>query len=160
MFDRDTLVDQAFAKCRKRERHSRSRHPKPKPSVKLLGCILEYSRDVSIKCYICAFIHRGMRPDEEVLTPSGYRPDALVEINGTKVGIEVDGPSHFTNREAKGSTLLKRRQVSTLDGIRIISVPYWEWDELRKGRAKEAGVLFAFQVLFGMNATQINELGR
>ena len=72
----------------------------------------------------------GMLPEEEVLTPSGYRLDALVEVNGEKVGIEVDGPSHFINREATGSsTLLKRRQVSTLDGIRIVSVPYWDWDK-------------------------------
>jgi hypothetical protein len=72
----------------------------------------------------------GLRPKEEVLTPSGYRLDALVEVNGKKVGIEVDGPSHFNHREATGSTLLKRRQVSTLDDICIISIPYWEWDEL------------------------------
>ena len=71
----------------------------------------------------------GMLPEEEVLTPSGYRLDALVKVNGEKVGIEVDGPSHFINREAKGSTILKRRQVNILDGIRIISVPNWEWDE-------------------------------
>jgi hypothetical protein len=70
-----------------------------------------------------------MSPEEEVLTPSGYRLDALVEVNGEKIGIEVDGPSHFVNREATGSTLLKHRQVSTLDGIHIVSVPYWEWNE-------------------------------
>jgi hypothetical protein len=79
----------------------------------------------------------GMLPEEEVLTPSGYRLDALVEVNGVNVGIEVDGPSHFINRDATGSTLLKRRQVSTLDGIRIISVPYWEWDEFGNDSAKK-----------------------
>jgi len=74
----------------------------------------------------------GMLPKEEVLTASGYRLDALVEVNGTKVGIEVDGPSHFINREPTGSTLLKCRQVNNLDDIRIVSVPYWEWDKLGK----------------------------
>jgi hypothetical protein len=69
----------------------------------------------------------GMSPEEEVLTPSGYRLDALVEVNGIKVGIEVDGPYHFMNQEPTGSTLLKRRQVSTLDGMHIVSVPYWDW---------------------------------
>jgi len=64
----------------------------------------------------------GMLLEEEVLTSSGYRLDALVEVNGTQVGIEVDGPSHFMNQEATGSTLLKRRQVSTLDGIQIKSL--------------------------------------
>ena len=49
----------------------------------------------------------------------------------------MDGPSHFINQEPTGSTLLKRRQVSTLDDIRIVSVPYWEWDEFGKIRAKK-----------------------
>jgi hypothetical protein len=83
----------------------------------------------------------GMSPEEEVLTPSGYRLDAILKVNGMKVGIEVDGPTHFVNREPTGSTLLKCRQVSTLDDIRIVSVPYWEWDELGKGHAKKQDYL-------------------
>jgi hypothetical protein len=79
----------------------------------------------------------GMLPKEEVLTSSGYHLDAIVKVNGMKVGIEVDGPSHFINREPTGSTLLKRRQVSTLDDIRIVSVPYWDWDEFGNNRAKK-----------------------
>ena len=34
----------------------------------------------------------GLKPEEEVLTKSGYRLDALVEVDGKKVAIEVDGP--------------------------------------------------------------------
>ena len=79
----------------------------------------------------------GMSPKEEVLTPSGYRLDALVEVNGVKVGIEVDGPSHFINQQPTGSTLLKRRQVNNLDDIRIESVPYWEWNKLGRDSAKK-----------------------
>jgi len=85
----------------------------------------------------------GMLPEEEVLTLSGYRLDAHVEVNGTKLGIEVDGPSHFINREATGSTLLKRRQVSTLDGIRIVSVPYWEWNECGNDSTKKQDYLLS-----------------
>jgi hypothetical protein len=85
----------------------------------------------------------GLRPEEEVLTLSGYRLDALVEVNGIKVGIEVDGPSHFVNQEPTGRTLLKRRQVSTLDGIHIVSVPYWDWDKLGKDRVKKQQYLRA-----------------
>jgi hypothetical protein len=84
-----------------------------------------------------------MSPEEEVLTPSGYRLDALVEVNGEKVGIEVDGPSHFVNQEATGSTLLKCRQVSTLDGICIVSVPFWEWDEFGTDHAKKLDYLLS-----------------
>jgi hypothetical protein len=85
----------------------------------------------------------GMLPEEEVLTSSGYCLDALVKVNGMKVGIEVDGPYHFMNQEPKGSTLLKRRQVSTLDGIHIVSVPYWEWNKLGRDRVKKQDYLRA-----------------
>jgi hypothetical protein len=83
----------------------------------------------------------GLLPEEEVLTLSGYRLDAIVEVNGEKVGIEVDGPSHFINQEPTGSTLLKRRQVSTLDYIHIVSVPYWEWNKLGTDHAKKQDYL-------------------
>jgi hypothetical protein len=90
----------------------------------------------------------GMLPEEEVLTSSGYRLDALVEVNGIKVGIEVDGPSHFMNQEPKGSTLLKRRQVNNLDDIPIISVPHWEWQKLGSDYLKKQiylrSILFDF----------------
>jgi hypothetical protein len=89
-----------------------------------------------------------MSPEEEVLTPSGYRLDALLEVNGEKVGIEVDGPYHFMNQEATGSTLLKRRQVNNLDGIGIVSVPYWEWDKLGNEHVKKQEYL---QIKLGLS---------
>ena len=70
--------------------------------------------------------------EEEVLTKSGYRIDALVEVNGKKIGVEVDGPSHFLGRNRTGSTILKHRQVTNLDNIPVVSVPYWEWNKLGK----------------------------
>ena len=81
----------------------------------------------------------GLELEEEVLTKSGYRLDALVKVNGKEVGIEVDGPSHFLGRSGSptGSTILKRRQVTTLDGISIVSVPYWEWNKLNKDSEKK-----------------------
>jgi hypothetical protein len=79
----------------------------------------------------------GLNPIEEYLTPSGYRVDALVEINDTKIGVEVNGPFHFIGRTVDGSTKLKQRQVSALDNIRIISVPYWEWNELGNDRSEK-----------------------
>ena len=55
----------------------------------------------------------GLDPQEEVLMDTGYRIDAIVEVNGKIVGVEVDGPSHFIGegRSPTGSTILKRRQV-------------------------------------------------
>jgi hypothetical protein len=81
----------------------------------------------------------GLHPEEEVLLQSGYRIDALVQVNGENFVIEVDGPSHFIGkiRDLKGSTKLKHRQVSIIDGIPIVSVPYWEWNKLRKDRKKK-----------------------
>lgn len=39
--------------------------------------------------------------------------------------------------EPMGSTLLKRRQVSTLDDIPIISVLHWDWDEFVNDHLKK-----------------------
>ena len=63
---------------------------------------------------------------------SGYRIDAIVEVNGKAVGVEVDGPWHFigNSRSLLGRTIIKRRQVPAIDGIELVSVPYWEWNAL------------------------------
>ena len=64
---------------------------------------------------------------------SGYSIDALVEFDGKRVALEVDGPSHFVGRSQQptGATLLKQRQLRHLDW-QLASVPYWEWDQQRQ----------------------------
>ncbi|EJK57295.1 hypothetical protein THAOC_22677, partial [Thalassiosira oceanica] len=80
----------------------------------------------------------GFDVDEEVLLGSGYRIDAFVKISDErKVAVEVDGPSHFIDRRPTGSTILKHRQVVPLDRIEVVSVPYWEWDELMSSETKQ-----------------------
>eukprot|EP00984_Skeletonema_dohrnii_P008272 scaffold3034_cov110-Skeletonema_dohrnii-CCMP3373.AAC.5 len=81
----------------------------------------------------------GLEPKEEELMDSGYRIDAIVEVNGKNVAVEVDGPSHFIGkgRSPLARTILKRRQVSLVDGIELVSVPYWEWNKLGKDRKKK-----------------------
>ncbi len=81
----------------------------------------------------------GLDPKEEVLLSSGYRIYALVEVDGKTVGVEVDGPSHFIGKGTSptGSTILKRRLVPAIDGIELVSVPYWEWDKLGKSQTKK-----------------------
>eukprot|EP00956_Cyclotella_meneghiniana_P038966 scaffold163480_cov58-Cyclotella_meneghiniana.AAC.1 len=74
----------------------------------------------------------GFNLVEEYLTKNGYIIDALVEISGKKVGVEVDEPSHFIRRRPNGWTLLKPRQVESIDRISLVSVPYWEWINLGK----------------------------
>jgi hypothetical protein len=79
----------------------------------------------------------NLDPVEEYETPSGYKLDALIEMNGKMVGVEVDGPTHFVERQPNGPTLLKRRQVETIDKIPLVSVPYWEWEKIGKDRGKK-----------------------
>jgi len=79
----------------------------------------------------------GLQPQEEVLLKSGYRIDAVVEVNGEQIAVEVDGPSHFIGRELTGSTILKHRQVTALDGIQVVSIPYWEWIKLKIDSGKK-----------------------
>jgi len=78
----------------------------------------------------------GLKPQEEMLMPSGYQLDAYVMVNGVNVGVEVDGPSHFTGYLPNGHTILKRCQVPNIDGAVIVSVPYWEWEALENIRPK------------------------
>jgi len=79
----------------------------------------------------------GLQPQEEVLLKSGYQIDAVVEVDGKQIAVEVDGPSHFIGKELTGSTILKHRQVAALDGMQFVSVPYWEWNNLKKDSKKK-----------------------
>ena len=81
----------------------------------------------------------GLDPKEEVIMNSGYSIDAVVKVNGRTIGVEVDGPYHFIGRSKSpaGSTILKRRQVPSIHGIELVSVPYWEWDKLGNDERKE-----------------------
>jgi hypothetical protein len=81
-------------------------------------------RDVGV-----ALASLGLQPEEEVVLHEGYSLDFVVEWCGDRVGVEVDGPSHFKGREPNSATLLKRRQLRCL-GWRLVSVSYWEWDEV------------------------------
>jgi len=85
----------------------------------------------------------GLQPKEEVVMRSGYSLDALVEVNGREVEIEVDGPSHFVGRKPTGSTTLKRRQIASVEGVALVSIPYWEWNELGRGRNNKRAYLWA-----------------
>ena len=55
----------------------------------------------------------------------------MAECEGREVALEVDGPHHFVGRTVNGATALKRRQLRAA-GWPLLSVPYWEWNELEK----------------------------
>ncbi|KAL7427211.1 hypothetical protein ACHAXM_000743 [Skeletonema potamos] len=67
---------------------------------------------------------------------SGYRMDAIVEVNGNgkTIGIEVDGPFHFIGK------------VPSIDGIDLVSVPYWEWNKLGKDEVKKQVYLLVLEL--------------
>ena len=91
---------------------------------------------------VSTLVHMGIHPEEEFLTPSGYRLDALVDVDGKQLGVEVDGPFHFVGRKPTGSTILKRRQVFEADEIPVVSLPYWELNGLESTYEKQ-GYLYA-----------------
>ncbi len=61
---------------------------------------------------------------------AGYSLDLVVEWRDERLGVEVDGPSHFVGREPNGTTLLKRRQLRHL-GWRLVSATHWKWEWLQ-----------------------------
>jgi len=79
----------------------------------------------------------GASVQEEVVLEEGYSLDVVVDWHGERLAIEVDGPSHFLGREPTCATALKRRQLEHF-GWRLISVPYWKWDELDHPEQKTA----------------------
>jgi hypothetical protein len=83
----------------------------------------------------------GLSVKDEFRCPkSGYSIDIYVHdmrVNekigaGSAVGwaVEFDGPSHFwASRLPVGGTLMKRRHLAML-GYTVVSLPFWEWDQL------------------------------
>ena len=80
---------------------------------------------------------------KKTILESGYGIDALVVVNGRTIGLEVSGNFHFIGqtRSLRGSTILKRRQISAVDNIEHISVPHWEWSKLGNDLRKRQGYL-------------------
>jgi hypothetical protein len=79
----------------------------------------------------------GIPLKEEVRTRSGYSLDAVVLVNGKNIGLEVDGPHHFVGKQPTGSTILKHRQVAAIDRISLVSLPYWELNDLKQSADKQ-----------------------
>ena len=63
--------------------------------------------------------------------------DAVVLVNGKNIGLEVDGPHHFVGKQPTGSTILKHRQVVAIDRIPLVSLPYWELNDLKQSEGKQ-----------------------
>lgn len=70
--------------------------------------------------------------EEYTTRKTGYTLDALVSLEDTiKIGIEINGPYHYIGgHNLNGGTKLKRRQVSSIECMRVVSVPHYEWELL------------------------------
>jgi hypothetical protein len=73
----------------------------------------------------------------ELLTEDGFFSIdiALIRADGTKVAIEVDGPTHFTSNDPKrmnGATMLRNRFLEAR-GWRVVSVPVEAWSGVPRG---------------------------
>ena len=65
-----------------------------------------------------------------------FRVDCL--LADRRVAVEADGPSHYlADRAPNGPTRLRRRLLEARD-LRVVSVPYFEWDPLPTDAAKDA----------------------
>jgi hypothetical protein len=93
----------------------------------------------------------GLNSVEKYLTLSGYKLDALVQINDTKIGIEIDGPHDFIGGKPIGGTLLKRRQVMAIDKIPLVIVSRWKWDKLDGDRSRHQQYLQSILKVNDMN---------
>jgi very-short-patch-repair endonuclease len=78
-------------------------------------------------------------PVAEHTLRDGYSLD--VAWPAARVGLEVDGPSHFAanTRRALGATRLKQRLVAAA-GWRVVSLPFWEVDAAAGPDALDAAV--------------------
>lgn len=67
-----------------------------------------------------------------------FSMDVAMLVQGVKVAVEADGPTHFSMNKPyrlMGSTLLRNRALQRR-GWRLLSVPFYEWDELPSAKAK------------------------
>ena len=76
-------------------------------------------------------------PQQEAVTADGLQSiDVLVvTVGGGQVAIEFDGPRHFRQPDLQptGPTQWRNRSLAAR-GYVVVSVPYWDWDELPTSR--------------------------
>jgi hypothetical protein len=73
---------------------------------------------------------------------------AAVTASGVKVAIEVEGPHHYVQPDntLTGPTLYRNRALAAR-GYALISIPHWEWRELRSTAQQQQYLLAKLQAL-------------
>lgn len=99
---------------------------------------LEYEPPELAGGVVAALESMGFNPDKGAVTQLGHHLDVAVECDGRRVGILLDGPSALAkNGDPTGDTVLRRRQVASLEGMDVVSLPFWEWEALGGDERKE-----------------------
>jgi hypothetical protein len=97
------------------------------------------ARVFAAACALCA-ARGALMPCAEHLLRDGYSLD--VAWPSASIGLEVDGPSHFTANTAPprptGATRLKRRMLAAA-GWRVAVVPFWAVDDAIAAAARGGG---------------------
>ena len=136
-----TASERARRDCRSysRDRHTRDND---RQGAAIAGSSTRLQKHVSQ-----ALQRMDLAVEEEYRCPkSGYSIDIRVRKSTARglseregLAVKVDGPSHFLScKSPTGATLIKRRLLQLL-GYNLVSVPYWEWAEMRQDkRAQEA----------------------
>jgi very-short-patch-repair endonuclease len=72
----------------------------------------------------------GFMPVNEFITDIGYVVDIAIEkrVGGKSLLIEVDGPSHFINKQETMQSKMKKRHLRQ-SGYDVVSIPYFEWNQ-------------------------------
>ena len=79
----------------------------------------------------------GLKLEEDVVLNSGHQLNAIVEVDGKKFGIDIVGPFLFAGKNSYGSTIIKHRQISSVDGIPVRSILHIEWATLGSDTLKQ-----------------------
>jgi hypothetical protein len=98
-----------------------------------------------------------MSPQQEVVTADGnFSIDiAAVTAAGVNLAIEVDGPHHFVSHSTSSTSTsssrldgsaqyrvdgptLSRNRALAARGYVVVSIPWWEWSDLKGGGARQA----------------------
>jgi len=81
---------------------------------------------------VCKLHEIGVPLREKVPLKTGYSIDILLNYHGKNIAVEVNGPSRYIGQSQKqsGTTRLKHRQIGNLENFKIVSLPFWEWDNI------------------------------
>jgi hypothetical protein len=73
---------------------------------------------------------------------------AAVTASGVKVAIEVEGPYHYVQPDntLTGPTLFRNRALAAR-GFTVISIPHWDWGELRSAAQQQQYLLDKLQAV-------------